>query len=170
MDKAQKEENNTVKLYYDSRKFQGNTFEQNIDVINNIYFGKGVKISDTPFIIIDIKDNQKYLSAYSFQLFTTDGKEIKTIYYPENFVQLAFYHNNVLYNIDSKNNLVVFKFEKDICNKYTFSNFAQGFDDDNKSEKYKKSNKDIKDNNNIKINVKKEKKRIERKKMITKMK
>ena len=77
-------------------------------------------------IILDVKDNQKYLSAYSFQLFSTDGKEIKTIYYPENFIKLAFYHNNVLYNIDSKNNLVVFKFEKDVCNKYTFTNFTKG--------------------------------------------
>lgn len=152
MDKEQKE-NNQVKLYYDSRKFQGNTFEQNIDKINSIYFGQGLKISDTPFIILDVKDNQKYLSAYSFQLFTTDGKEIKTIYYPENFIKLAFYHNNVLYNIDSKNNLVVFKFEKDACNKYTFTNFTKGMDDVNKNETNKKSKRDKKVKNNIKINV-----------------
>ena len=39
-----------------------------IAAINNMLFGQGIKISDTPFIIIDEQDQKKYLSAYNFKI------------------------------------------------------------------------------------------------------
>ena len=114
-----KDNDNEDKPYYDARKFKGNTFEQNVATINNMLFGQGLKISDTPFIIID-KDNRKYLITYSFKF--EFGQNIKVINLPESFLQYIFYFDEMLFHLDSGNNLVVFKFINNICYKYQCPN------------------------------------------------
>ena len=114
------ENKKVAKKYYDSRKFKGNTFEQNIAAINNMLFGQGIKISDTPFIIIDEKDQKKYLSAYNFKIESKDNKV--NINLPETFLQYIFYFNKMLFHFDSNNNLIIIKFINNKCYKYPFPN------------------------------------------------
>ena len=115
-----KENKKVAKKYYDSRKFKGNTFEQNIAAINNMLFGQGIKISDTPFIIIDEKDQKKYLSAYNFKIESKDNKV--NINLPETFLQYIFYFNKMLFHFNSSNNLIIIKFINNKCYKYPFPN------------------------------------------------
>ena len=114
------ENKKVAKKYYDSRKFKGNTFEQNIAAINNMLFGQGIKISDTPFIIIDEKDQKKYLSAYNFKIESKDNKV--NINLPETFLQYIFYFNKMLFHFNSNNNLIIIKFLNNKCYKYPFKN------------------------------------------------
>ena len=114
------ENKKVAKKYYDSRKFKGNTFEQNIAAINNMLFGQGIKISDTPFIIIDEKDQKKYLSAYNFKIESKDNKV--NINLPETFLQYIFYFNKMLFHFNSSNNLIIIKFINNKCYKYPFPN------------------------------------------------
>ena len=109
-----------AKKYYDSRKFKGNTFEQNIAAINNMLFGQGIKISDSPFIIIDEKDQKKYLSAYNFKIESKNNKV--NINLPETFLQYIFYFNKMLFHFNSSNNLIIIKFINNKCYKYPFPN------------------------------------------------
>ena len=115
-----KENKKVAKKYYDSRKFKGNTFEQNIAAINNIVFGQEIKISYSPFIIIDEKDQKKYLSAYNFKIESKDNKV--NINLPETFLQYIFYFNKMLFHFDSSNNLIIIKFINNKCYKYPFPN------------------------------------------------
>ena len=115
-----KENKKVAKKYYDSRKFKGNTFEQNIAAINNMLFGQGIKISDSPFIIIDEKDQKKYLSAYNFKIESKDNKV--NINLPETFLQYIFYFNKMLFHFNSSNNLIIIKFINNKCYKYSFPN------------------------------------------------
>ena len=114
------ENKKVAKKYYDSRKFKGNTFEQNIAAINNMLFGQGIKISDTPFIIIDEKDQKKYLSAYNFKIESKNNKV--NINLPETFLQYIFYFNKMLFHFNSSNNLIIIKFINNKCYKYQFPN------------------------------------------------
>ena len=114
------ENKKVAKKYYDSRKFKGNTFEQNIAAINNMLFGQGIKISDSPFIIIDEKDQKKYLSAYNFKIESKDNKV--NISLPETFLQYIFYFNKMLFHFNSNNNLIIIKFINNKCYKYPFPN------------------------------------------------
>ena len=115
-----KENKKVAKKYYDSRKFKGNTFEQNIAAINNMLFGQEIKISDTPFIIIDEKDQKKYLSAYNFKIESKNNKV--NINLPETFLQYIFYFNKMLFHFNSSNNLIIIKFINNKCYKYQFPN------------------------------------------------
>ena len=114
------ENKKVAKKYYDSRKFKGNTFEQNIAAINNMLFGQGIKISDSPFIIIDEKDQKKYLSAYNFKIESKNNKV--NINLPETFLQYIFYFNKMLFHFNSSNNLIIIKFINNKCYKYPFPN------------------------------------------------
>ena len=60
------EENKTYKIYCDYKQFKGNTFEDNINKINDIYLGKYLKISNKQYIYYDEKDDKNYLSANYF--------------------------------------------------------------------------------------------------------
>ena len=63
------------KLYYDAGKFKGNTFENNINTINKLYLGIGLKITDIPYIYVDEKDNKTYLAVnHRFMIKTTSQK------------------------------------------------------------------------------------------------
>ena len=117
-------ESTDTKLYYDAGKFKGNTFENNINIINKLYLGLGLKISEVPYIYIDESDNKTYLSANCFTIKTIkEGnktglmektqEEEKTIYYPISFLYNVFYENNTIFYLDSNSQLNVYKLDKE---------------------------------------------------------
>ena len=105
-------QSNNMRIYYDAERFKGNTFEQNINIVNKLYLGLGLKISDVPYIYIGEKDNNTYLSANCF-IIETKEEEPKIINYPISFLYQVFYHNNLLFHLDSNNQLNVYKFDKE---------------------------------------------------------
>ena len=113
-----------TKLYYDVGKFKGNTFENNINTINKLYLGLGLKISELPYIYINESDNKTYLSANCFTIKTikeTNKTDLiakakegeKAIYYPVSFLYNVFYDNNTIFYLDSNSQLNVYKFDKE---------------------------------------------------------
>ena len=54
------------KIYCDYKHFKGNTFEANINSINNLLLGKAQRISNTQFIYVDENDGKNYISANYF--------------------------------------------------------------------------------------------------------
>ena len=57
------EEKKSKKIYYDIHQFKGNIFQDNIDTINNLYFGQGIMISDIPYIYRSESEKKNYLST-----------------------------------------------------------------------------------------------------------
>lgn len=106
------QESQKIKIYYDIGMLKGNTFEQSINTVNKLYLGLGLKISEVPYIYISENDKKIYLAANCFTLETKEEKE-KIINYPISFLYNVFYHNNILFLLDSNNQLNVFKFDKD---------------------------------------------------------
>lgn len=113
------QENNTkrTKIYCDIAFFKGNTFERNIKSINNLLFGQGIKISNLPFIYFDEKEKKNYLSAHQF-IFNLSPDPI-IFYLPRNFLYTIVYFDHLLFYLDSKSILYVFKFEEKTYTKYT---------------------------------------------------
>ena len=112
-----------TKIYYDARKFKGNSFENNINTINKLYLGLGLKINEIPYIYVDENDNKNYLLANCFTIKTIKEKnksdlmtkikeEEKTINYPISFLYNVFFDNNTIFYLDSNNQLNVYKFDK----------------------------------------------------------
>ena len=112
-----------TKIYYDARKFKENSFENNINTINKLYLGLGLKINEIPYIYVDENDNKNYLLANCFTIKTIKEKntsdltvkaneEEKTIYYPISFLYNVFFDNNTIFYLDSNNQLNVYKFDK----------------------------------------------------------
>ena len=120
-----KQKENTIKvakepsLYADIGGFKGFSFQSNIDSINKLYFGQGLVISKAPYIYRNEKDGKYYLSAYCFKI--DDGENSKEIYYPEAFLNLAFYHDQKIYFVNSQNELLVYKIDETSCKKYKFA-------------------------------------------------
>ena len=120
-----KQKENTIKvakepsLYADIGGFKGFSFQNNIDSINKLYFGQGLVISKAPYIYRNEKDGKYYLSAYCFKI--DDGENSKEIYYPEAFLNLAFYHDQKIYFVNSQNELLVYKIDETSCKKYKFA-------------------------------------------------
>ena len=94
-----------TKIYYDTRKFKENSFENNINTINKLYLGLGLKINEIPYIYVDENDNKNYLLANCFTIKTIKGtnksdltakikEEEKTINYPISFLYNVFFDNN----------------------------------------------------------------------------
>ena len=113
----------TTKIYYDARKFKENSFENNINTINKLYLGLGLKINEIPYIYVDENDNKNYLLANCFTIKTIKEKntsdltvkaneEEKTINYPISFLYNVFFDNNTIFYLDSNNQLNVYKFDK----------------------------------------------------------
>ena len=112
-----------TKIYYDARKFKGNSFENNINTINKLYLGLGLKINEVPYIYVDENDNKNYLLANCFTIKTIKEKnksdlmtkikeEEKTINYPISFLYNVFFDNNTIFYLDLNNQLNVYKFDK----------------------------------------------------------
>ena len=107
------EQRTNIKLYYDVGNFKGNTFEQNINAVNKLYLGLGLKISDMPYIYVSESDNKTYLSANCFIIENEKKEKLKTINYPISFIYKVFYHNNLLFYVSPNNQLNLYKFDKD---------------------------------------------------------
>lgn len=100
-------------LYYDTNKSKGNTFEKNINLINRMYFGQGINITDNPFVTLSEKDQNKYLSVQCFRIKKANKEVIKEVFIPGSFLQLVFNYENLLFHITPENKLLVLKLNKD---------------------------------------------------------
>lgn len=112
-------------LYKDFGVFKGFSFQDNINTINKLYYGQGLKISEVPFIFKNENDNKYYISAHKIELLSKDGKRIKLIYFPENFLNQVFYHDNLLFFFNSNYTLVIYKIESKSCKRYFFTQKIQ---------------------------------------------
>ena len=117
--------NSQKNLYYELGGFKGNTFQDNINSINRLYFGQGLKISELPFLFKNDKDNNYYLSAYKIKIIPKESEASKTIYYPANFVNPVFYYDNFIFFISSNYTLIGFKIEKNLFKRYDFPQIIQ---------------------------------------------
>ena len=108
-----KKKNDESLLYYDTNKSKGNTFEKNINLINRMYFGQGINITDNPFVTLSEKDQNKYLSVQCFRIKKANKEVIKEVFIPGSFLQLVFNYENLLFHITPENKLLVLKLNKD---------------------------------------------------------
>ena len=97
------------RIYYDINKSKGNTFEKNINTINNIYFGQGINLTDNPYIILNEKDHNKYFSLRRFAIKNDKNTMIKEIFVPGSFLQPVFYYENLLLHLTNEKKLIVVK-------------------------------------------------------------
>ena len=115
------EEKKSKKIYYDIHQFKGNIFQDNIDTINNLYFGQGIMISDIPYIYRSESEKKNYLSTNCLLISSGNNNDKKKmICYPESFLHLVFFHDNLLFYLNLQNNLIVFKFENKVYFKYEY--------------------------------------------------
>ena len=117
-----KKKNDESLLYYDTNKSKGNTFEKNINLINRMYFGQGINITDNPFVTLSEKDQNKYLSVQCFRIKKANKEVIKEVFIPGSFLQLVFNYENLLFHITPENKLLVLKLNKDSYQKLLFQN------------------------------------------------
>ena len=117
------------KIYCDYKKFKGNTFETNINSINNLLLGKAQKISNTQFIYVDENDGKNYISANFFIIRRKakdekeDNKEneIKKCY-PHNFIYSIYSYDDKIFYINKNNDLLIFKIDGNTnVTKYVFA-------------------------------------------------
>ena len=138
---------NKPKIYDDIRRFKGNTFEQNINTVNKLYLGLGLKISDVPYIYIDDTDNNIYLSAVNFVKENKDEKDNYEINYPPSFIYNVFYCDGLLFYFGEKNQLGVYKFDR---NNFTIQYYETHpkYDKDKKDKDKKEEDKKEEGNRN----------------------
>ena len=86
-----KNQEETGKLYCDMGNFKGFTVQNNIDSVNKLYFGLGLRLSDTPYIYKNEEDGNIYLGAYIFRIIPENLNNTKNIYLPANCLNLTFY-------------------------------------------------------------------------------
>ena len=86
-------------IYADIGGFKGNTFQNNINSINRLYYGQGLKISDTLYLHRNEKDNKYYLSANKIEIKPKGGQKSQLMYFPDNFLNKVFLYNNNLFFI-----------------------------------------------------------------------
>ena len=100
-------------LYYDIGGFKGNTFQDNINSINKLYYGQGLKISEVLYLLRNQKDNKYYLMANKIELDLKNGEKSQMFYYPENFLNQVFiYKNTYIFFISQDYSLFAFKLEE----------------------------------------------------------
>ena len=141
------EKRSKPKIYDDIRRFKGNTFEQNINTVNKLYLGLGLKISDVPYIYIDDTDNNIYLSAVNFVKENKDEKDNYEINYPPSFIYNVFYCDGLLFYFGEKNQLRVYKFDR---NNFTIQYYETHpkYDKDKKDKDKKEEDKKEEGNRN----------------------
>jgi len=109
-------DNKGIELYCDKHITKGNMFQDNVNMINNLYFGQGSIVSDSLlFVYMDEKEKKRYISTNCLIIEAKLGdKEIKNkmICYPINFLMPIFYHDHQLFYLNHQNELIVFKFDK----------------------------------------------------------
>ena len=155
-DKKEKEDEK-LKLYEDYYSFQGITFENNINSMNGLLFGQGLKISDTPFIIKEENSGKNFLAVN--QIHIKSQIVDKTICYPKKCVNIVFYHENCIFYLGENNTLEMYKLMENKVEKYLIPH------DKSKNKNIKKKNfevynlqeifeciKNIKEQNNVLVN------------------
>ena len=155
-DKKEKE-NEKLKLYEDYYSFQGITFENNINSMNSLLFGQGLKISDTPFIIKEENSGKNFLAVN--QIHIKSQIVDKTICYPKKCVNIVFYHENCIFYLGENNTLEMYKLMENKVEKYLIPH------DKSKNKNIKKNNfgaynlqkifesiKNIKEQNSVLVN------------------
>ena len=108
-------------IYADIGGFKGNTFQNNINSINRLYYGQGLKISDTLYLHRNEKDNKYYLSANKIEIKPKGGQKSQLMYFPDNFLNQVFLYNNNLFFICQDYKLLIFSLKNQSIKKYTFS-------------------------------------------------
>ena len=144
------------KIYCDYKQFKGNTFETNINSINNLLLGKAQRISNTQFIYVDESDGKNYISANYFiiRLKGKDdkegnmGNEIKMCY-PHNFIYSIFFYDNKFFYVNKNNNLLIFKLEENNVTKYVFAQKEENKDQENNDTEFEKEDEKKNDINKI---------------------
>ena len=146
------------KIYHDIAKFKGNSFEKNINSVNKLYLGLGLKISDVPYIYIDDSDKNIYLSAINFSLqYKGQNHQIN---YPASFIYKVFYYDGLLFYLQENNLLRVYQFNyNNLSIKY--------YETQQKTKEVIKKEDDIKEVKEIDNKKKKEKKEKKEKKDFT---
>ena len=131
-----KKKNDEPLLYYDTNKSKGNTFEKNINLINRMYFGQGINITDNPFVTLSEKDQNKYLSVQCFRIKNANKEVIKEVFIPGSFLQLVFNYENLLFHITPENKLFILKLNKDSYQKLLLQDKKIEKNDTKKDEKF----------------------------------
>ena len=121
-----------LKLYEDYYSFQGITFENNINSMNRLLFGQGLKISDTPFIIKEENSDKNFLAVN--QIHIKSKLVDKTICYPKKCINIVFFLENCIFYLGQSNNLEMYKLMSEKVEKYLIPN------DNNKTQQIKKCN------------------------------
>ena len=94
--------------------------ENNINLINSIYLGQGLNISNNPFIYQE--SNETIFSANAINISSTkdDVKKDNDIYYPINFFYLVFISDDKIFYLSKSNCLIMFKFNGHTFERYEF--------------------------------------------------
>lgn len=149
------------KQYCDYKKFKGNTFESNINSINNLLLGKAQKISNTQFIYVDEKDGKNYISANYIMIkkkTSEDKKDNKEqdfkMYYPQTFIHSIHFYDDKLFYINKNSHLLIFKIGQNSLERHIF---VQKEEEKKDSKNNKEAENEVKnviktDTNDIKEN------------------
>ena len=116
LDNKKEKGDEKLKLYEDYCSFQGITFENNINSMNRILFGQGLKISDTPFIIKEENSDKNFLAVNKIHI--KSQLVDKTICYPKKCVNIVFYHENCIFYLGENNTLEMYKLMSNKVEKY----------------------------------------------------
>ena len=148
---------NEPKMYEDYKSFQGTTFEKNINSINHLLFGQGLKISDIPYIIKEENSDKNILAINRINI--KSDKVDKTICYPKKCIHIVFYHENSIFYLTQNNILEIYKMEENKMVRYSIQHNKI------KNKQIKKKNvecdnlnelldeiKKIKENNSVLVN------------------
>ena len=117
IDNAEEKETKAPKMYEDYKSFQGISFENNINSINHLFFGQGLKISDIPFIIKEENSDKNILAVNQINI--KSSLIDKTICYPKKCIHIVFYHENSIFYLTKNNTLEIYKLESNKIIKHT---------------------------------------------------
>ena len=98
-------DNKGIELYCDKHQTKGNMFQDNVNIINNLYFGQGSIVSDS-LLFVYMEEKERYISTNCLIIETNlEDKEIKSkmICYPTNFLVPIFYHDHQLFYLNHQN-------------------------------------------------------------------
>ena len=116
IDNAKGKKIEEIKMYEDYKSFQGISFENNVNSINHLYFGQGLKISDIPFIIKEENSDKNILAVNWIKIKSQTFD--KTICYPKKCIHIAFYFDNSIFYLTENNTLEIYKLGKDKITKH----------------------------------------------------
>ena len=102
---------------YEDYKSQGASFEKNINSINHLLFGQGLKITDIPYIIKEEKSDKNILAINRINI--KSNIVDKTICYPKKCIHIVFYHENSIFYLTQNNTLEIYKLEENNIKKYS---------------------------------------------------